>query len=327
MDSLDDVYFDLRLPGDRPFEVVGFGENAVDLVCRVPHYPEHDTKVRMDRLLQMGGGQIATVCSLCARFGLRTRYVGRVGDDDLGRFMRRELAKDPMDLVLETVPGAFNHHSLIIVDRPTGGRTIIWDRDPRLRYKEGELERDQLVEGQVLHIDGNDLRASVQAARWAREAGMRVCLDIDRVQPGVEALLEVTDFLIASRTFVSAFGRQEDWRVNLRRVARSCPGFVAVTRGDRGAAALWDGEIHEFPAFSVEVVDSTGAGDMFHGGFLYGVLRGWSVGRCMRFSNAAGALACTQYGARSSIPKLESVLEMEAAGEPVFPVPAGAIDY
>jgi sulfofructose kinase len=324
MDSLDDVYFDLRLPGGRPFQIVGFGENAVDLVCRVPHYPEHDTKVRMERLLRMGGGQIATVCSLCARFGLRTRYVGRVGDDDLGRFMREELAKDPMDLVLETVPGAFNHHSLIIVDRPTGGRTIIWDRDPRLRYQEGELDRSRLVEGQILHLDGNDLAASVQAAGWAREAGMRVCLDIDRVQPGIEALLQATDFLIASRTFVSAFGGQADWRINLTRVARACPGFVAVTRGDRGAAALWDGEVYEFPAFSVEVVDSTGAGDMFHGGFLYGVLRGWSVGRCMRFSNAAGALACTQYGARASIPRLASVLELEETGEPIYSLSSGS---
>lgn len=315
--SLDDVFFGVDFPSDRQFQVVGFGENAVDWVCRVPHFPEYDSKVRMERMLWMGGGQVATACSFCARFGLRTRYVGRVGDDELGRFARRDLGSEPMDLVMETVAGAFSHHSLIIVDRPTGGRTIIWDRDPNLRYGPGELRRDKLVEGQILHMDVSDLPASIQVGQWAHEAGMKICLDIDRVQPGVEELIRLTDFLIASRSFVSAFGGTHDWRHNLSLVAEACPGFVAVTRGAMGVAAWRDGKIHEYPAFRVPCVDSTGAGDMFHGAFIYSVLQGWSIGRCLRFSNAAGALACTKLGARCAIPTLEEILELEAAGETI----------
>ncbi len=311
MGSLEDVYFPVEFPENRPFQVVGFGENAVDWVCRVPHYPAHDSKVKMERLLRMGGGQIATACSFCSRFGLKTRYVGRVGDDDLGRFMREDLGREDMDLVLETVPGSFNHHSLIIVDQPTGGRTIIFDRDPRLRYGDNELDEEPIVQGQILHLDGNDVSASAKTAIWAQQAGQKVCLDIDRVQPGVETLLRHTDFLIASRSFVAAFGGSGDWRADLRCCAEVCPGFVAVTRGENGAAALWEGRIYEFPAFRIEVVDSTGAGDMFHGAFIYSVLQGWSVERTMRFSNAAGALACTRYGARAAIPTLEEILKLE----------------
>lgn len=313
---LDETHFEFSLPRGRPFQVIGFGENAVDWICRVPRFPQHDTKTQMEPILRKVGGQIATACSLCARYGLSTRYIGRVGDDDLGRFAQEDLGKDPMDLQLEVVADTATHLSLIIVDRPTGGRTIIWDRDPRLGYREGELSRPLFVDGQTIHLDGNDLVASTQVARWAKEAGMRVCLDIDRVQPGVEELLRLTDFLIASRTFISAFGKESSWRSNLRFAASVCPGFVAVTRGSQGAAALWDDEILEFPAFEVEVLDSTGAGDMFHGAFLYGVVQGWTIGRCMRFANAAGALACTGYGARSSIPELSQVLALEQGGVP-----------
>lgn len=312
--DLDQVKLDLKLPADRPFQVIGFGENALDWVCRVPHYPAHDSKVRMDRMLRMGGGQIATACSLCARYQLRTRYVGRIGDDDLGQFLQADLGSESMDVQLEVVPGAFSHHSLIIVDRLTGCRTIIFDRDARLRYGAGELRRELVTAGQILHVDGNDLEASIQAARWAREAGMKVCVDIDRVQPGVEELVHITDFLIASHSFVEAMGGCSNWRDNLRMLAKACGGLVGVTRGELGSAVLWDGKVVEFPAYRIEVVDSTGAGDMFHGGFLYALLQGYPLGRCMRIANAAGALACTRYGARAGIPSLEDVLAMERSG-------------
>lgn len=317
MGSLDDIYFDFTLPSNRPFQVVGFGENAVDWICRVPKFPERDSKMRMEPILRMVGGQIATACSMTARYGLRTRYVGRIGDDDLGRFAQEDLGREPMEVRLEVVSGASSHLSLIIVDRPTGSRTIIWDRDQKLRYSPGELRREELVQGQLLHVDGNDLEASIQAATWAREAGMRVSLDIDRVQPGIERLLRVTDLLMASSSFVTQFGGSSDWRRNLIQLSRVSPGLVGMTRGEQGAVVLWGGEVHEFPAYSVDVADSTGAGDMFHGAFLYAVLQNWPIGRCVRFSNAAGALACTEIGARAAIPPLESVFEMEKNGIPV----------
>ena len=312
----DDLHFDFNLPHDRPFDVVGFGENAVDSVCRVRRLPEPDTKVRMERMLRFCGGQVATACSFWARLGLRTRYVGRVGEDELGRFVADELGRERMDLKLEIVPGAASHHSLILVDRATGGRTILYDRDPALQYREGELDRELLVQGRLLHLDAGDLEASIQAARWVSEAGGIVSVDIDRVEPGTEQLLARADVLIANRSFVTDFGKTGDWRSDLAVVADACPGFVAVTRGAAGAAACWRGRLAEFSPYSVGTVDSTGAGDMFHAAFVYAVVAGWPIGRCMRFANAAGALACTRLGARPAIPTLDEILALEIRSAP-----------
>lgn len=311
MENLNDVFIPLMLADDRKYQVIGFGENAVDQVCKVPRFPEHDTKVQMEKMLMLGGGTIATACSLCARYGLRTRYVGRVGDDEKGDFARREMAAESMDCVIEVVPNASSHFSLIIVDRPTGGRTILWERDSRLLYAEGELNPKALLEGQIMHLDGNDVSASIQAATWARESGMRIFLDVDKVQDNVERLLSLVDFAIPSVEFVRRFSGKDEWREGLRVVKEYCPGLVVVTLGDMGSAVLWENNIHQFRAFPIKTVDSTGAGDVFHGAFIYGMLQGWSLGRCMRFSNAAGGLACTRLGARSAIPTVDEVLALE----------------
>lgn len=319
MRRLDQTVLQLTLPTGRSFQVIGFGENAVDFVCRVPHYPENDSKVRMERMLRLGGGQIATACSFCARNGLKTRYIGCVGDDDLGEFARRDLSRESMDVVLDIVKGSTSHLSLIIVDRLTGSRTIIWERDPKLKYEKAGLDREALTDGQVLHLDGNDLGASIHAARWAKEAGMKVCLDIDRVEPGVEELLALVDYLIPNTAFVLRFADTSDWHYGLEAVARHCPGIVVVTRGALGAAVWWEGEIFEFPAYTIKTVDSTGAGDVFHGAFLYGLFQGWTLGHCLEFCNAAGALACTKLGARAGIPELLEVYPLVTTRVPDFP--------
>jgi sulfofructose kinase len=309
MTTLGHAYFDIDWPRNRPFQVIGFGLNAVDWMCVVPRYPDHNSKMQMECMYKLGGGQIATAAALCGRYGLKARYIGRVGSDEIGRFSLADIQKEPMDTsCVEMVPDTFNQFSFIIVDRPTGERTIIWDRDPRLAYSVEDLRREWITGGQLLHLDGHDQAASIQAARWAREAGMKTSLDIDKVQPGVEALLEQIDFAIVSANFAQQFSGSRDWRTGIRAVAEAAPGFVAVTLGKEGVGVLWEGELLQVPGISVEAVDTTGAGDVFHGAFAYSLFQNWSVERCLRFSNVAGALACTRYGARGGIPSLGEVM-------------------
>lgn len=311
MSGLEDVSFGIQWPEDRPFQLVGLGLNAVDWICVLPHYPGHNSKVQIDEMHKLGGGQVATASALCARYGLKVRYIGRVGDDEIGQFSLQDLQRESMDLShLETVPGAVSQFAVILVDRPTGERTILWDRDPALHYKEEELKREWINQGQLLHLDGHDQPASIQAARWAKEAGMKVSLDIDKVQPGVEELLALTDFLIPGTSFLREFSEQTDWRKGLRALSETTPGFVAVTLGKEGVGVFWKDEITEIPGVAVKSVDTTGAGDVFHGAFLYALFQDWSVARCLRFANSAGALSCTQYGARGGIPPLEKVTSM-----------------
>jgi sugar/nucleoside kinase (ribokinase family) len=311
MTDLENNTFGIQWPAGRPFQVIGLGLNAVDWIHVLPYYPAHGGKVQIENIYKRGGGQVATASALCARYGLKVRYVGRVGDDEIGEFSLSDLRSEPMDVsCVDQVAGASSQFSTILVDRPTGERTILWDRDSRLLYQEGELKRDQLVEGQLLHLDGHDQAASIQAARWAKEADMKVSLDIDKVQPGVEELLGLIDFLIPSVNFVRKFSGTQDWRKGLWVLREHTAGFVGVTRGSRGAAALWEGNLVEIPGIPVKCVDTTGAGDVFHGAFVYALLENHSVGRCLRFANTAAALSCTRYGARGGIPSLEEVFSM-----------------
>lgn len=303
---MDKWRLDIQWPEDRPFQVVAFGLNAVDWICVVPRFPEHGSKLRIEERYQLGGGQIATAAALCARYGLKVRYVGRVGDDEIGRFSLGDLQREKMDLTfLEVVPGACSQYAVILVDRPTGERTVLWDRDPKLLYEPGALQREAIVGGQILHLDGHDLKASVQAAKWAREAGMKVSLDIDSPHPGVEDLLALVDFAIPGEDFAREYSSSGDWRLGLAAIAKVVPGVSMVTRGKKGVAVWWEGGIHEFPGFEVRAVDTTGAGDVFHGAFIYAILRNSNLAQAIQFASAAAMLSCMQYGARNSIPPLE----------------------
>ncbi|HSR51600.1 MAG TPA: carbohydrate kinase family protein [Acidobacteriota bacterium] len=312
MAHLDDVFFELDLPPERPFQVVSLGMNAVDWICRLPVYPPHNSKIKLDELLKLGGGPAATAGALCGRWGLGTKYVGRVGDDDVGRFSLADLRSEPMDCSdVEVIEGADSQLAVILVDRPSGERTVLWQRDPRLDYHPGQLRPQQITCGQVLHMDGNELPARAEAARWAQAAGMPVCLDIDRPGPGDRELLQSVDFALPTEAFVKRFASTDDWREGLMAVKDACPGWVGCTRGRQGVAVAWENRIVEVPSFDIRPLESTGAGDVFHGAFVYSLFQsGWSLRRKLRFSCAAGALSCTRVGARGGIPPLQEVLQL-----------------
>ncbi len=311
MVDLSREFFNIRWPKGRPFQLVALGLNAVDWICFLPDYPKHDSKTGIETLYRSGGGQTATAAALCARYGLKTRYVGRVGDDETGQFSLRDLEKEPMDLsCVETIQGAVNQLAIVLVDRPTGERTILWSRDSKLHYRPGELDRAWITAGQILHMDGHDPEACVESARWAREAGMKVSVDVDKVQPGVEEVLKLADFAIPSLDFVLQFSRKGAWQEGLEEISKLVPGFVAVTLGKQGVAALWDGQIVEVPGFPVEPLDTTGSGDIFHGAFVYGLFQDWSAQTCLRFANGAASLSCTRPGARGGIPRIDEVFRL-----------------
>ncbi len=310
MHPLEDIHFDLPKKEDQEFDVVGMGLNAVDWVVQVPYFPERNSKTRIEDLKRLAGGQVATAMALCGRYGLGARYIGRVGDDDLGRFSLSSLRTEPMDIELvEVVAEAASQYAIILVD-PDGQRTVLWDRDPRLTYAADDISLEWISGGRILHLDGHDEEAAIRCAEYAREAGVRTCLDVDKVQSKTGDLLALTDFALPSENFVRQFTGKEDWRCALLEVSRSVRGFTAATRDERGCAAVWEGEIHEIPSFQVKAVDGTGAGDVFHGAFIYALCRGWNLWRCLRFSNAAGALSCTRVGARAGIPSLEEVEDL-----------------
>jgi len=297
-------------------DVVGIGLNATDTVLMVRDYPALGGKERVASMTRQAGGQVATALVTCHRLGLRTRYIGKVGDDEAGRFQLASLRREGMDLrSVRVARGARTQYGYIIVDKATGERTVFWDRDSRLAILPSEISPRVIQGARVLHIDGCDVEAALKAARCAREAGVPVVADLDTVYKKVERLFPYVDYLIASSNFLPAFTGQDDPFQILESMATEygmrAPG---MTLGREGALVYWQGKFHYSPGFVVEVVDTTGAGDVFHGAFIYGLLAGWEMGRMLDFANAMAGLNCTAMGARGGIETRAVAERLIAAG-------------
>jgi sulfofructose kinase len=307
--ALTNMLLNVSFPAGKPFDVVGMGLNAVDDLCVVPEYPDFNSKVRISALQRQGGGQVATAMVALARWGLRTRYIGKVGDDERGHFSLESIRSEGIDVSHVTVePGAQNQFAFIIIDERNGERTILWDRDERLAYREGELSRQAVCSGRILHLDGHDVFATMLALRWAREEGTPTVMDIDKVEEGTAEMIRQVDFLITSSGFPALLTGIADHERALIALGREVDGFVAMTLGKEGALALAPEGLLHSPAFQVNSVDTTGAGDVFHAGFIFGLLQGWGPARIMEFANAVAAMKCTQVGGRPGIPKVPEAL-------------------
>jgi len=290
--------------------VVGMGLNAVDHLCVVPNYPQFDSKVKMLEYSKQGGGQVATAMVTCVRLGLKAKYIGKVGDDEFGWFSLETLKREGIDVSEVMVEkGAYSQFAFILIENGTGERTIIWDRDDTLKIHLHEIKKESICSGKVLHLDTHEVEASIQAARWAKEEGIPVMLDAEKVKDGTAELLTYVDILIADRTFPKSMIGCDDVRESLEKLGKLGPSFVCVTLGKEGSLALYDGEIFKTPAFKVECKDTTGAGDVFHGAFIYGMLRNWEIEEILRFSHGAASLKCRSLGGRSGIPSLPAIMK------------------
>jgi sugar/nucleoside kinase (ribokinase family) len=307
------MHFPFFVPETRDFDAVGFGLNAVDHLIVVPEYPAFDTKVRFTEYEKSAGGQTASAMVSLQRLGLKTAYAGRFGSDEDGRFGLLAIEYEGVNLdFAEVIDGADNQIAFIIIDSRSGERTIIWDRDERLSYRPDEAPLDVAGRGRVLHLDAHDPPACAVMARAARDAGAIVTADIDNIYEGLPELLPLVDVLITSAEFPHRLTAISDERASLVEVkARYGCAIVGITRGARGALIYCGGEFIESPAFEVPggCRDTTGAGDAFHGGFIYGMLSGEDLGTCMKLGNAVAALKCRSLGARAALPTADELKE------------------
>jgi sulfofructose kinase len=295
-------------------DVVGVGLNATDTLIPLPEYPARGSKVAFRDAHILPGGQVATAIAACQQWGLSTRYVGKVGDDHAGRLHRDEFNRLGVEARLLIAKNCKSQQAFIIVD-DTGERTVLWKRDKRMTLRPEELQREWITEARVLHVDGHDTEAAAKAAEWARAAGIPVVADLDELYPGVEALLRNLDYFVASRDIPGRITGESDLRKSLPEVHKRY-GFrlTAATLGEEGVLT-WDGDkFHYAAAYCVKVVDTIGAGDTFHAGFIYGLLQGWPLQRQLDFACASAALNCTGMGARGGIQGVARIEELMATG-------------
>ena len=253
---------------------------------------------------QSAGGQTASAMVALRRMGLKTAYAGRFGP--AGLFGFQTLKDDDVNVdFAEIVEGARNQIAFITIDVRSGERTIVWDRDDRLAYTREEAPAEFGSMGRVLHLDAHDPPACVAVAKAARETGTIVSADIDNVYEGLPELLPLIDFMIGSKEFPRRVTGATDPRAALVELKnRFGCALVGMTIGAAGAVIYHEGSFIESPGFEAPggCRDTTGAGDAFHAGFLYGFLSGEDIETSMKLGNAVAAIKCSALGARTALP-------------------------
>ena len=299
------------------FDVVGVGLNAPDTLLVVSHFPAYGGKVPFLHEIMSPGGQVASAMVACAKLGLRAKYIGTIGDDERGRIQMESLKGLGIDLShVQQRQKCTNQSAYIIIDQSTGERTVFWSRPECLAITPEEITADQISCARLLHIDGHDTPAVAHAARVARAHGIPVTVDVDTIYPGFENVLPNVDYLVSSSEFPARWTRIEDPFRALEKLQSDFGMKVAaMTLGAHGALARVDGQFVYAPAFVINCIDTTGAGDVFHGAFCYAVLQDMPIDEALEFCNAMAALNCLGLGARGHIGGLDEVHRLMAHGE------------
>lgn len=290
------------------WDVLGLGCAAVDELLFVPRYPGRDARQALHRRDRQCGGLTATALVAAARLGARTAYAGRLGDDEDSTFVRHALEAEGVDLC-EVVRhrDARPVHAWVVVEEETQSRTILYDvsgadgADPR------RPTRKVIQSARVLLVDRWGMDGMIRAARLARRAGRPVVGDLENNSVDrFEELLALADHLIVPEAFVKRWCGMRSPARGLTRLWRNDRAVVIVTCGRKGCWVL-AGE-HEppfhVPAFAVEVVDTTGCGDVFHGAYAAALARGLPLAERVRWASAAAALKATRLGGQAGIPTL-----------------------
>jgi sulfofructose kinase len=310
-------------PAGRAFDVLGVGATSVDFVYLLPAYPAPTAslaKMRISRHFVSCGGQMATALATCARMGLRAKLLGVTGTDDNAKQVRRELdarGVDLTDIVIRDVP---NQYAVILVDEHSGERIVLWDRDERLRFRPRELPAELFGAARVVHVDDVDIDAALRAAEASRAAGTPVTSDIDRLTDRTMDLVKAVTFpMFAEHVPTALTGITEPAGAlrALRRILDRQDTLLLVTLGVHGAMALDGDRLHHVPAFSIDAVDTTGAGDVFRGGFIHAYLQGLPLVDALRFANASAAVSCTRLGAMASVPSRDEAERLIAEAQSV----------
>ena len=298
------------MPAPKRWDVLGVGCNSVDHVYRLPASPIADSptaKLRISSHATMCGGQMATAMAACAGFGLKAAYLGAVGHDHNGRLLLSELQQRSVDVSQVMTRECANRFAVITVDETSGERIVLWDRDDRLNLRARDVDHALIAAARIVHVDDEDQEAAIAVASAARAAGVPCTSDIDRITDRTRDLIAAVSIPIFAQHVLPAITGEHDLERALKAIRASHDGLLCVTLGAHGAMIMADNEIVTEPAFTVNAVDTTGAGDVFRAAFIYALLKEYPPQRLLRFANAAAAISCTRAGAMASVPSLGDV--------------------
>ena len=299
MNTLDDI------------KVVGLGQACFDCLGRIPCFPDEDSKIELTDLKMQCGGPVASALAVLARFGIKTSFIGSISDDYFGKEILNSLRHESVDTtLLKITPGFNSQFAFISINRTNGNRNIFWKRSSAPFLRADELDLGIFKNAGYLHLDGLMIEASIEAARQAKKMGLKVVIDAGTLREGFPELLHYADVLITSEKFAGAVSgdmnfKSESALQKLKGI--SSADTIIITRGSKGSTGLFKDKIFVQPAFEIDAVDTTGAGDVYHGAYIYGLIMGWDIPSCMRFASAAAAIKCKNIGVKNAIPDIKMV--------------------
>lgn len=293
----------------KKYDVGGLGFCSVDYLCIVPHIPL-DEKVEIIQSLAQGGGPSATATVAAARLGASATFIGAIGDDDRGEAILKGFNKEGVNTDhIQKKTGRESPVAFCWIEKESGKRSITWSKGNSMPLDPSWIDPELIASFRLLHLDGHNTDAAIKAALIAKENGVIVSLDAGTIVPGIEKLVELSDICIASKPFSLKFTGEDDPMKAARKLNNANKLISSVTWGENGVFSV-AGQREIFKeAFPVNVVDTTGAGDVFHGAFAFAVIRGWSMENAISFASATAALKCTMFGGRTGIPTTPVVIE------------------
>jgi ribokinase len=289
------------------YDVVGIGQCAVDYLGVVDSYPALDEKAKLSDFKIEGGGPTATAMVTLSRLNVPVSFIGKVGDDSFGALIQEGLKKEGVDISAMVVEsGGTSQFAFISVEKDSGKRNIFFTTGTISPLKFDEIDTNYIDRCKILHLDGLMTDASIKAAKYARSMGKKVSLDAGTLRDGMVELCRETDYLVTSEKFARSYIKGSDFEYALKELKKLGPEIVCITLGEKGSIALTDGVVTHQPAYDkINVVDTTGAGDVYHGGFIYGILKGYDIKKTLDFASFVSGMKCSELGGRDGIPKAD----------------------
>ncbi len=294
----------------KDIQVIGLGQACLDYLGRLRVYPEEDGKCELIDLHIQCGGPASTALVTLSRLGIQTSFLGSISDDPIGIEIVKGLKEEKVDFAfLKITPGYTSQFAFIAITE-SGNRTIFWHRGSVPHLRAGDVNLSPFSKARILHLDGLMIEAAQDAAHQAKSMGLKVVMDAGTMRDGSRKLASLVDVLIASERFAEPLlGELAPPEKALEALCQLGPKEVIITLGSKGSIGLSGEKIIFQKAFPVDTIDTTGAGDVYHGAYIYGLLQGWNMQECMRFASATSAIKCREIGARKGIPHLKEIRE------------------
>ncbi len=291
-------------------EIVGVGACVYDTLILADSFPAEDTKLIAKGVMQSGGGPCGTGLVAAAKLGGNCGYIGVLSEDSGGKFLLNDFRKYNVDTSNVKIEKGGSFSSYILINESNSTRTCIVYRGDLPPLSLNEQQISAVENAKILMVDGNELSAAIKAAKAAKNSGTKVLYDAGGLYKGVETLLPYADILIPSEEFALGFtGEKSAEEAAKKLYSQFNSDVVVITQGKEGGICYDGKSIEKYSAFVVNVVDSNGAGDVFHGAFAFAQVMGFDYYKSCIFSSATSALKCTKLGARAGTPTYTEVID------------------